>query len=512
MGRWQRPAGHLRIAIDRDVGDEAEQTRGAVAALGKIKQGRRGVDEAGGDIARDEIRVIDDVFQEGDIGRDAADAKLAQRPIHPPHSFFRRRCPGGDLFQQAVEIARDHGAGISRAAIQPDAETRSAAISSDAAIIRGEIILRVFRGDPALQGVTVQHDFRLFGDAGLRLDTDMAATGDLDLGADDVDPGHFLGHGMFDLDARIDLDEIEFAGLGIEQEFHRAGAAISRMAHQAQGGFADRGAGVLAHVRRRRALDDFLVAALDRAVALIEVDQIAMAVAENLDLDMARLADQFFQIDLAIAESGFGFAATGFGLGVQLAGILDHPHATTTAAPAGFQHERIADIARHRRPVIRCVGQGACRGHHRHLGLDGHVTRGDLVAEGFHDIRRRADKGQAGRGTGLGEVGIFRQEAIAGMDKGRAALLGNRDDAVDIEIGLHRTEAGANPIAFIGLEAVQRQLVLFRIDRDRAQAELGSGAHDADGDFTAIGDEEFFGGHAASPDRVRGGARRSARW
>ena len=39
-------------------------------------------------------------------------------------------------------------------------------------------------------------------------------------------PAHHFGDGVLDLDAGIDLDEIEFAGIGIDAEFDRAGAHI----------------------------------------------------------------------------------------------------------------------------------------------------------------------------------------------------------------------------------------------------------------------------------------------
>ena len=50
----------------------------------------------------------------------------------------------------------------------------------------------------------------------------MVALGDPDLRLDDVEPGD-LGHRVLDLDARIDLDEVELAGIGVHQEFDRAG-------------------------------------------------------------------------------------------------------------------------------------------------------------------------------------------------------------------------------------------------------------------------------------------------
>ena len=49
-------------------------------------------------------------------------------------------------------------------------------------------------------------------------------------------------------------------------------------------------------------LPDFLMAALQRAVALAEMDGVALAVAEHLDFDVARLLQVFFEIDRIVAE------------------------------------------------------------------------------------------------------------------------------------------------------------------------------------------------------------------
>ncbi len=54
----------------------------------------------------------------------------------------------------------------------------------------------------------------------------MAALGDPDLRLHDVETGHDLGHRVLDLNARVDLDEVELARVGIHQEFDRAGADI----------------------------------------------------------------------------------------------------------------------------------------------------------------------------------------------------------------------------------------------------------------------------------------------
>ena len=51
-----------------------------------------------------------------------------------------------------------------------------------------------------------------------------------------------------------------------------------------------------------RFLEHLLVAALERAVALAEMDGVALAVAEHLELDVARVAEIFLDIDGVVAE------------------------------------------------------------------------------------------------------------------------------------------------------------------------------------------------------------------
>src|SRR5207248_414304 len=56
--------------------------------------------------------------------------------------------------------------------------------------------------------------------------------------------------------------------------------------------------------RRRRFLDHLLVAALDRAFALTQIDDVAVLIAEHLDLDVPRLLDIFFDEHAVVAEAG----------------------------------------------------------------------------------------------------------------------------------------------------------------------------------------------------------------
>ncbi len=78
------------------------------------------------------------------------------------------------------------------------------------------------------------------------------------------------------------------------------------------------------------------------------------------------------------------------------------------------------------------------------------------------------------------------------MNEVNALLLGNGDDALDVEIGGDGAFAGADEIGLVGLEAMHPETVLLGEHGDGAEAEFGGGAKNTDGDFAAIGGEKFL--------------------
>ena len=88
------------------------------------------------------------------------------------------------------------------------------------------------------------------------------------------------------------------------------------------------------------------MAALDRAVAFAEVDDVAVGVGEHLDLDVVGVRDELFEQQAAVAEGGLGFAAGALdGFGQFLRGE-DFAHAAAAAAAARLQHHGVADTGR----------------------------------------------------------------------------------------------------------------------------------------------------------------------
>ena len=89
----------------------------------------------------------------------------------------------------------------------------------DQAGARLEVAIRVFGVDSAFDRGPAADDVGL-------LERQPLAGGDADLRLDQVDAGNHLGHGVLDLDAGVDLDEIEVVVL-IDDELDGAGVGVA---------------------------------------------------------------------------------------------------------------------------------------------------------------------------------------------------------------------------------------------------------------------------------------------
>ena len=105
----------------------------------------------------------------------------------------------------------------------------------------------------------------------------------------EIDTRDHLGDGVLDLQARIHLHEVVLA-VFVHQEFEGADALIADGEHGLDGTLAHLVAGGVAEVWAWRLFEQLLVAALHGAVALTEVDAVAVRVAEHLQLDVSGTA------------------------------------------------------------------------------------------------------------------------------------------------------------------------------------------------------------------------------
>ena len=181
---------------------------------------------------------------------------------------------------------------------------------------------------------------RVAGDRHLPLpERQPLARGDADLLLDDVDAGDHLGHRMLDLHARVHLHEVEAAVSSIRNSivpalvYPTSFAASMTMAPISS-------AHLLGNRRRRRLLDQLLMAPLDRALALAEVHDLAVLVAEDLELDVPRRLDVLLDVDVADAERGLRFALRRLDRVRQVSLRAHDPHAAAAAARRRLHDDR----------------------------------------------------------------------------------------------------------------------------------------------------------------------------
>ena len=206
--------------------------------------------------------------------------------------------------------------------------------------------------------------------------------------------------------------------------------------------FGDAGSGRFFH--------DFLVAALQGAVAFAEVDGVAVFVGQYLDFDVARGFEEFFHVHHVVAK---GLARFGFGEahGIDdFVGASDDAHAASATATGGFDDYGIANALGGGADFVRVGGKwavgagdaGDTGGFH---GFDGF----DFVAHHADGFGARADEGEAGLFDALGEVGVFGEEAVAGVDGVGVGDFGGGDDGGHVEVAFGRRR-GPDADGFVG--------------------------------------------------------------
>ena len=317
------------------------------------------------------------------------------------------------------------------------------------------------------------------------------AGGNPELPFDQVEAGHRLGHRMLDLKPRVHLEEIE--GVGFEaarrigDEFDRARPDVARSQRRLGRRLGHRSARLLGQSRRRAFLDHFLMPALGRAVALVEVDARPMRVREHLQFDVAGRGDIFLDQHSSVPERGLGLADRALELGVELDMRVDAAHAPPAPAGDRLDQHRIADLIGLLAQELRVLVVAVIAGYDRHAGTLHQRLGRAFQAHGPHRRGRRANEDDAGARASFGEIGVLGQEPIARMEALGPDPPRQRDDRVLVEIA---ARALADLVRFVGEPGEQRSTVDRRMQDDRPDSHASRRANDPAGDLAAIGDED----------------------
>ncbi len=401
--------------------------RQAVEAFGELV-----LDVAGRQLTGLEAFLIHDGRQEGHIVAQPRQMGVLQRAGHAAHGVLARLAPGAQLGDHGIV---EHADLVALADARVIADRIVALIALFRLLIahqttdrRQEAAIGVFGVDAALDGPAVDRQVVL-------PDRQLLAPGRADHLLDQIDAGDQLRHRMLDLQTGVHLQEVEALVL-TGDELDRARRVIVHRLGQGDGLRPHGGAGRLVQQGRRRLLDDLLVAALDRAFALEQVDDVAVLVAQHLNLDVARVDDELLEEDAVVAE---GVQRLGLHGGEALGHVVVRMGDADALAPApgrSLDHDRIADLARDLHRLVRRFDQAHVARHGRDARLGGELLGRDLVAHGVDRLGVRPDEGDALGLQTTRKPGVFRQEAEAGVHGLRPRLLHGVHDLVLDQIGL----------------------------------------------------------------------------
>ncbi len=477
---------HARdVAAAGEGGDGGQQQRIFVdGGRGMETLGKRFGDEAGVEVAGDEARMLHQRRLERDVRRDAADDERVERLAHPRDRHVARRAVADQLRDHRVVVHR-HFAALVHARVDanlPGNLGRRHELD-DPAGGRQEVAERILGVDPAFDRPAVAAHVLL------RQGQPLAGR-DADHQLDQIEAGDRLGDRVLDLQAGVHLEEIERL-VPVDDELDRAGRLVLHGASELHRLLAHGDPRRLVEEWRRRLLDDLLVATLDRAFALVEVHDVAMGIAQNLDLDVPRILDELLDEHPVVAKRTLRLVSARGEAFAALDVVVRDAQALSPAAGGGLDHHRIADALGDRDGLLGRGNRAVVAGDRPHLGRQCELLRGDLVAHCLHRVGLRADEDDAFLLQRSAEGRVLRQESVSRVDGLGAGVLARLDDALDHEIAL-RGRGRTDRHGLIGHLDVARILVGIRVDSHRPDAHGPRGPDHAAGDFTAIGDEDFL--------------------
>src|SRR2546425_3105616 len=230
--------------------------------------------------------------------------------------------------------------------------------------------------------------------------------------------------------------------------------------------------------------------ALNRAIALAEVDHVAVPVGEHLHLDVSGILEIALDVDRGVGEVRLALASRRHECALRLVRVAHDLEALAAAARRRLDRDRPPELVAETAHLISRLHRLGDAGDDRHARREHPLARLDLRAHRLDRLGRRADPHESALATGACERGVLRQEAVARMNRLGACPPGRLEDSLLIQVALGR-RAASDQVGLVGVGHVRSVAVGLRVHGDGPDPELPQGSEDADRDLTAVGNEDF---------------------
>src|SRR5689334_2720756 len=142
----------------------------------------------------------------------------------------------------------------------------------------------------------------------------------------------------------------------------------------------------------------------------------AAMIGSNLQFNVAWLEKISFEVDTVIAERGLGFSLGRLEGSPEFFGAVHHPHAATASSCCRLNNDWISDLRGSVAGLLLALELTGASGCDRQASPGDDFPRLGLVPHERDVFRRGADELDADGFADFGKVGVFRQEAVTGMD------------------------------------------------------------------------------------------------
>jgi hypothetical protein len=292
---------------------------------------------------------------------------------------------------------------------------------------------------------------------------------------------------MFDLDPRVDFDEVEIVIL-VDDELDRARVGVIGPADHSHRRLADRLASFGGQCRTWAPLRSVSGDAAGRCNRVRGSGDVAVQIGDDLNFDVSRLARHTFPGRRHRCRKPRRLrCGPGPDADFSIDGSLAHSHPLAATAGGRFDQNRVADVGGDSDRLVIVIDQTIAARDHGHpeaIAIDRAVflSPSISIASGVGPMK------SISQAANFIEVGVLRQKAVAGVDRVDAADFGRADDLIDPQIAV-RAAWRADAERLIGQADVHRIGVGLAVNGDRLDPHLATGSNDSQRDLASVGDQ-----------------------